>query len=131
MIDEQTLREIENTRMKYEFMTFIVMKDNILVGIIQNETPKIIRIYEFDCIKSIEEKERFLQFGDEWWWGSNHSVPINMFIGDRFEQYEYCLHGYSRKSIEDMIGPTFSLADKYSRRVKKKRIEILIPTLMD
>lgn len=125
-LDEETLKEIEATRTKYEFMTFVVLKDDIIVGIVQNETPKILMIYQFDMLKTTDEKEVFLQFGDEWWWGSNHSVPINLFIGDRFEQFEYCLRGYPKKPIEDMIGPTFSLADRYLRRVRKKKIEIVV-----
>jgi hypothetical protein len=127
MIDAQTLEEIEETRKKYEFMTFVMLKDDIVVGIVQNETPKILMIYQFDLIRTTEEKEQFLQFGDEWWWGSNHSIPINLFIGDRFENFEYALRGYPRKPIDSLIGPTFSLAERYLRRVKKKKIEIQVP----
>jgi hypothetical protein len=126
MIDEQTLQNIQETRNKYEFMTFLIMRDDIIVGIVQNETPKITMIYKFDLIQSTEEKELFLKFGDEWWWGSNHSIPINLFIGERFEKYEYCLRGYPRKSIDRIIGPTFNLSEKYLRRVKKKKIEIVV-----
>jgi hypothetical protein len=126
MIDEQTLQDIEDTRMKYEFMTFIVMKDDVVVGIVQNETPKILMIYQFDMLRTSDEREQFLQFGDEWWWGSNHSIPINRFIGDRFERFEYVLKGYPRKPIEEVIGPTFSLAERYLRRVRKKKIEVVI-----
>ena len=108
-------------------MTFVMLKDDIVVGIVQNETPKILMIYQFDLIRTTEEKEQFLQFGDEWWWGSNHSIPINLFIGDRFENFEYALRGYPRKPIDSLIGPTFSLAERYLRRVKKKKIEIQVP----
>ncbi len=127
MIDEEILQEIEDTRTKYEFMTFVVLKDDIVVGVVQNETPKILMIYQFDLLRTLDEKEQFLQFGDEWWWGSNHAVPINLFIGDRFETFEYVLRGYPRKPIEQLIGPTFNLAERYLRRVRKKRIEISIP----
>lgn len=126
MIDEQTLSDITTTRQKYEFMTFVVMKDDIIVGIVQNETPKLLMIYQFDMIKTTEEKEQFLKYGDDWWWGSNHIVPINLFIGDRFERYEYILRGYPRKPIEEMIGPTFNLAERYKTRIKKKKIEIVV-----
>ena len=107
-------------------MTFIVMKDDIILGIVQNETPKLLMVYQFDLIRTTDEKEEFLQFGDEWWWGSNHSIPINLFIGDRFERFEYVLRGYPRKPIEEIIGPTFSLADRYLRRIRKKKIEIVV-----
>ncbi len=128
-LDEETTKNIEEMRAKYEFLTFVVFKDDIIYGIVQNETPKILMIYEFDLLKSTEEKNQFLKFGDEWWWGSNHSVPINLFIGDRFEVFDYSLRGYPRKPIESMIGPTFSLAERYLRRVRKKRIEVVIPKI--
>jgi hypothetical protein len=126
-LDEETLKNIEDMRAKYEFLTFVIFKDDMIYGIVQNETPKILMIYEFGLIKTTEDKEQFLQFGDEWWWGSNHSVPINLFIGERFDAFDYILRGYPRKPIETMIGPTFSLADRYLRRVRKKRIEVVIP----
>jgi hypothetical protein len=125
-LDEDTIKAIEETRTKYEFMTFVVMKDDFVCGIVQNETPKVLMLYQFDLLKTDDEKEKFLRFGDEWWWGSNHSVPVNLFIGDPFEAFEYCLRGYPRKPIETMIGPTFSLADRYLRRVRKKKIEIMV-----
>jgi len=127
MIDDEILQEIEDTRTKYEFMTFVVLKDDIVIGVVQNETPKILMVYQFDLLKTTGEKEQFLQFGDEWWWGSNRAVPINLFIGDRFEAFEYVLRGYPRKPIEQLIGPTFNLAERYLRRVRKKRIEIAVP----
>lgn len=125
-LDQDMLDLIESTRTKYEFMTFVVLKDDIVVGIVQNETPKILMVYQFDLLKTTQEKELFLQYGDAWWWGSNHSVPINLFIGDRFEPFEYCLRGYPRKPIEKLIGPTFSLTERYLRRVRKKKIEIVV-----
>jgi len=127
MIDDQMLKEIEDTRSKYEFMTFVVTKDDVIVGIVQNETAKLLMIYQFDLIRTTEEKEQFLSFGDEWWWQSNHSIPINLYIGDPFEAFEYVLRSYPKKPIDQLIGPTFNLADRYLRRVRKKKIEILIP----
>jgi hypothetical protein len=126
ILAEDTLKEIEVIRTKYEFMTFVIFKDDMIYGIVQNETPKILMVYQFDLLRTDEEKKGFLDFGNEWWWGSNHSVPINLFIGDRFELFEYALRGYPKKPIETMIGPTFSLADRYLRRVRKKRIEIVV-----
>jgi hypothetical protein len=125
-LDEDTLREIEDTRTKYEFMTFLILKDDIIVGIVQNETPKLMMIYQFDLLKTTAEKEQFLQFGDEWWWGSSHSIPINLFIGDRSE-YDYVLRGYPKKPIESVIGPTFNLAERYLRRIRKRKVELVVP----
>jgi hypothetical protein len=125
-LDEYTLCCIEETRKNYEFLTFVIFEKDIVVGIIQNETPKVLMIYQFDMIKTPEDKRIFLQYGDDWWWGSNMSIPINLFIGERFSIFESCLKGYPRKSIRELIGPTFSLSDRYLRRVRKKKIELII-----
>jgi len=125
ILDEEYQKRIDETRKLYEFLTFLILNDDVIVGIIQNETPKIYMLYQLDEIRDVELREQFLQYGDEWWWGSNQSVPINSFIGRRFDVFESCLKGYSKKSVQQIIGPTFNLAEKYLKRVKKKRVDIL------
>lgn len=113
--------DILGIRSKYEFMTFLFLTDgSIAVGVIQNETQKIISIYRLDLIADPKDRDTFLKFGDEWWWGSNQSVPINSFIGPRFDQFSPYLKMHSKKILEKRIGPTFSLADKYLKRAKRK-----------
>lgn len=124
-LDTETLKRIEETRKKYEFLTFLILENDIVMGIVQNETPKLVMIYQLDRIRDQKLRELFLRFGDEWWWGSNQSVPVNTFIGQRFEAFQTCLGGYPKKAITKIIGPTFNLADKYLKRVKKKRVEII------
>lgn len=125
-LDTNILHFIEETRLNYEFLTFIMFEQGITVGIVQNETPKILMLYQLDLIQKSEDRGIFLQYGDDWWWGSNRSIPINLFIGDRFSMFETCLKGYPRKSILDIIGPTFSLTERYLKRVRKKKIELII-----
>lgn len=127
MLDENTMNFIKETRAKHEFLTFLVLQnDDIRCGVIQNETSKIIMLYDFEKIIDPQAKARFLRYGDEWWWQSNQSVPIDSFIGERFEEFRHILTGYPKKSLsEDIIGPTFSLADQYLKRIKKRRVDIV------
>jgi len=125
MLDDNTLSRIEETRAKHEFLTFLIMDDKIKVGIVQNETLKFIMLYDFEKIRDEEAKKRFLAYADEWWWGSNQAVPVDSFIGEPFDEFQHALTGYPKKPVKQIIGPTFSLAEKYLKRVKKKRIEII------
>ena len=126
LLDEETLTRIEETRKQHAFLTFLVMEDNdIKVGVVQNENMKIIMFYDFEKIRSEDDKKAFLELADEWWWGSNQSVPVNAFNGDAFDRFQPALSGYPKKSIKHTIGPTFSLQNQYLRRIKKKKIEIL------
>ena len=125
ILDDKVLNDITQTRQRYEFLSFIVVDQDVICGIVQNEMPKLMMIYRLDEIREQKMRERFLRYGDEWWWESNQSIPINSFIGHRFDVFEGCLRGYAKKSIEHMIGPTFNFAERYLKRVKKKRIDIL------
>ena len=125
MLDDNTLSRIEETRAKHEFLTFLIMDGQIKVGIVQNETLKFVMLFDFEKIRDEKAKKRFLEHADEWWWGSNQSVPVDSFIGEPFDEFQHALTGYPKKSVKQIIGPTFSLAEKYLKRVKKKRIEII------
>lgn len=126
MLDQETLHRIEETRKQHPFLTFLVMETNeIKVGIVQNETMKLMMFYDFEKIRNEEERKEFLELADEWWWGSNQSIPVNAFCGDRFDKFQSALSGYPKKSIRHPIGPTFSLQNQYLRRIKKKKIELI------
>ncbi len=117
---------IEETRKKYEFLTFLVMEDDsVRCGVVQNETLKVMMFYDLERIIIEEAKRIFLSIADEWWWESNQSIPVNAFAGDRFDQFDHVLYGYPKKSIKKVIGPTFSLQNQYLKRIKKKKIELI------
>lgn len=127
MLDDTIRAKIDTIRSQHEFFTFLVMKNgDIRCGVVQNETSKLIVFYDFDKIKDEEARERFINFADEWWWGSNQSIPIDSFIGDDFDEFRPALCGYPKKSLElDPIGPTFSIQDLYIKRIKKKRVDLV------
>lgn len=125
-LDESTLSYIEATRKKHEFLSFLILPKDIKVGIIQNATAKLVMFYDFEKIDNEYSKRLFLEYGDDWWWQSNLSVPIDSFIGVRFEEFAPVLIGYPKKGIDRIIGPCFSLSELYlKKRIKKKRVDLL------
>jgi hypothetical protein len=125
-LDKDTLTQIEETRAEHEFLTFLVLTSGeVKVGIIQNETQKTIMFYDFEKIRDTQQRRLFLQFGDNWWWGSNQALPVDSFIGENFDVFHSALLGYPKKSIDEIHGPTISLQEQYLKRVKKKKIEIV------
>jgi len=126
MLDTEVRLQIEDTRSKHEFLTFLVMENgDVRVGIVQNETLKMMMFYDFGRIRAEDDKREFLAVADEWWWESNQSIPVNAYAGDRFDKFDHILHGYPKKIVQEVIGPTFSLSNKYLKRIKKKKIEII------
>jgi hypothetical protein len=94
-------------------------------GVIQNTTAKMVMFYDFDRIPDEPQRREFLFLSDQWWWRSAQTVPVNFFIGRPFDQFQICLVGHPKKAIDEIIGPTFSLAEYYLKRIKMKRVEIL------
>lgn len=126
MLDSETKAQIEETRAEHEFLTFLVLSTGeVKVGIIQNESPKMVLFYDFEKIRDKDQRRLFLEFGDSWWWGSNQALPVDSFIGEDFDIFHPALTGYPKKSITEMHGPTISLQEQYLKRVKKKKIEIV------
>ncbi len=126
MLDSKTRAQIEETRAEHEFLTFLLLTSGeVKVGIIQNESPKMVLFYDYEKIRDSERQKLFLQLGDSWWWGSNQALPVDSFIGEDFDIFGSALTGYPKKSIDEIHGPTISLQEQYLKRVKKKKIEIV------
>ena len=126
MLDSKTRAQIEETRAEHEFLTFLLLTSGeVKVGIIQNESPKMVLFYDYEKIRDSEHQKLFLQLGDSWWWGSNQALPVDSFIGEDFDIFGSSLTGYPKKSIDEIHGPTISLQEQYLKRVKKKKIEIV------
>ena len=126
MIDSKTRAQIEETRAEHEFLTFLVLASGeVKVGIVQNESPKMVQFYDYEKIRDKNHQKIFLQLGDTWWWWSNQALPVDSYIGQDFDIFGDALTGYPKKSIEEIHGPTISLQEQYLKRVKKKKIEIV------
>lgn len=127
MINDELLERIEKIRSEdKEYLTFLIMDSKVVYGIVQNETPKIMMFYDATKLTTEEEKKIFFKFADEWWYMSNHMIPIESFIGERFNYFHKILKGYPKKGIKQIVGPTFSM-EQYSKRIKKRKIEFLKP----
>jgi len=126
MLDSDTRTQIEETRAEHEFLTFLVLTSGeVKVGIVQNESPKMVLFYDYEKIRNKDYQKLFLQLGDTWWWGSNQALPVDSYIGEDFEVFGDALTGYPKKSIDEIVGPSLSLQEQYLKRVKKKKIEIV------
>lgn len=128
-IEQDTLKRIEQTRLAHEYLTFLVLENEIIVGIIQNETQKMMMIYNLEKLRDQKLQKEFLSYGDEWWWGSSRLIPVDSFIGKRFDAYREILIGYPKKSVKEVIGPTFNMGEQYLKRIKKRKIEIIPKTI--
>lgn len=122
MINLETIKE------KFPFLTGLRCQNHEFIGIIQNSDDKIISFYDYESIRTAEEKAFFLEQGEIWWWESNRILPINIFLQGQMIPFRYCMKTIVNKDIEIMFGPITSLNNIMKKRIKKRQIQLIRKT---
>ena len=110
---------------KYPFITLCVYANNEYLGIVQNRDDAITTIYDFGSIQHPELKRYFLELANVWWWESNRSIPINIFLKKEWEPFRAYRRTFINKDLEVLCGPVCSLNDLTKRKNKRKSITLV------
>ena len=110
---------------KYPFITLCIYAGVEYVGIIQNKDDAITTIYDFGNIKDPAFKRQFIELANTWWWESNRSIPINIFLRGDWERFRPTLKTFVNKDLEILHGPTCSLIDSARKKSKRKSITLV------
>ena len=110
---------------KYPFITLCIYANEEYVGIVQNRDDTVTTIYDFGLVQSQDEKLTFLELANTWWWESNRSIPINIFLRKDWEPFRPTLRTFSNKDLEILHGPACSLLDIARKKSKRKSITLV------
>ena len=110
---------------KYPFITLCVYAGVEYVGIIQNRDDAITTIYDFGTIQNPELKIQFIELANTWWWESNRSIPINIFLKHEWEPFKKYIRNFSNKDLEIIHGPVCSLGNIGKKKSKRKSITLV------
>jgi hypothetical protein len=110
---------------KYPFITLCVYASTEYVGIIQNQDDAITTIYDFGAIANADLKRHFLELANVWWWESNRSIPINIFLKGDWDVFRPYLKTFTNKDLEVLHGPVCSLAEMSRKKSKRKSITLV------
>jgi len=110
---------------KYPYITLCVYATTEYVGIIQNQDDAITTIYDFGAIQDLEIKRQFLELANVWWWESNRSVPINIFLKNDWDVFKPYLRTFINKDLVVLHGPVCSLSDMGRKKSKRKSITLV------
>ena len=110
---------------KYPFITLCVYANVEYVGVVQNRDDVVTTIYDFGSIPLQEDKLKFLELATTWWWESNRSIPINIFLRTEWEPFRYTLRTFVNKDLEILHGPACSLLDISRKKSKRKSITLV------
>ena len=115
----------ENLKENFPFISVINHVDKEYVGIIINQDAAVTSMYNYESLRSEEEKQRFLELGEVWWWESNRQIPINVFLKQDWEMFRICLKTFNSKDVEIIHGPYVSLKEMSMKRSKRRSITLV------
>jgi hypothetical protein len=110
---------------KYPFITLCSYAGVEYVGIIQNRDDAITTIYDFGNILDAALKRIFIELANTWWWESNRSIPINIFLKREWDLFRPYLRTFSNRDLEIIHGPVCSLNDLGRKKSKRKSITLV------
>lgn len=110
---------------KYPFITLCVYANTEYVGVVQNRDDVVTTIYDFGAVISQEDKLEFLELASTWWWESNRSIPINIFLRRDWDKFRPTLRTFVNKDLEILHGPACSLLDIARKKSKRKSITLV------
>jgi len=110
---------------RYPFITVCLYSSDEYVGIIQNHDNQVTTLYDFGAIICSNAKQRFIDYGSVWWWESNRSIPINIFLKRDWVEFRPFLRTFVNKDLKIVHGPVCSLAELGRQRSKRKSVTLV------
>jgi len=119
------MRITTNLQENFPFISVLNHVNQEYVCIIINQDAQITSIYDYSAIRTDQEKQRFLELGEAWWWESNRQIPINIFLAKEIYNFRYVIKNFSTKDVKVLHGPCTSLNDIIVKRIKRKSITLV------
>jgi hypothetical protein len=110
---------------KYPFITLCVYASTEYVGVVQNRDDAVTTIYDFGAVIAQDDKLEFLELAATWWWESNRSIPINIFLRRDWDKFRGTLRTFVNKDLEILHGPACSLTDIARKKTKRRSITLV------
>ena len=115
----------------YPFVSCVKSNNIEYVGIVINFDSYVTSVYDISVIKSDDDRKKFLDLGEVWWWESNRKIPINIFLKTEMQDFRYAIKTFNSKDIELVFGPSVNLSEIAEKRVKRKSIQLVrVPRIM-
>ena len=110
---------------KYPFLTYLVYGGNEYIGVIQNLDEVITTIYDYGALRTLDQKQQFLELAEMGWWESNRLIPINVFLKAEWTPFRTVVKTMNSKDVEINFGPQVSLKEIAAKRSKRRSITLV------
>lgn len=109
----------------FPFISVVLYGGVEYVCIIINQDQYVTSVYNFGALRTEQERKEFLELGEIWWWESNRTIPINIFLKKEMEPFKYAAITMNTKDVSVLLGPTINLHNMAVKRVKRKMIQLV------
>ncbi len=115
----------EEIRENFPFISVVHYGGIEYVGVVINQDQYVTSIYNYEELRTEDERKNFLELGEVWWWESNRTIPISIFLRLEMEQFRYSIMTMNTKDVNVVFGPTINLHNMSIKRVKRKMIQLV------
>ena len=115
----------EEIRDNFPFISVVHYGGIEYVGIVINQDQYVTSIYNYEELRSEEDRKVFLDLGEIWWWESNRLVPINMFLKEEWTVFRPYLRTFNNKSLTIIHGPVCSISELAKKKSKRRSITLV------
>mgnify|MGYP003347682016 CR=1 FL=1 len=90
------------------------------------EIENYLQTHQFALPLEFRQKtQEFLELANVWWWESNRSIPINIFLKTDWDPFKPYLRTFANKDLEILHGPVCSLSEMARKKSKRKSITLV------
>lgn len=115
----------KDIRENFPFISVVLYGGVEYVGIIINQDNNVTSMFDYELIRTDEERRLFLELGEAWWWESNRMIPITIYLRQELEPFRYVTKTMNSKDVTVVFGPTVNLSNLAVKRVKRKMVQLV------
>ena len=116
------LKDIETN---FPFLSIVQYGGNEYVGIINIQDNFVTSMYVYTMLRTDEEKKHYIDMGEVWWFESNRTLPISIFLPKEFDLFSHCLVTMNSKDVKVTSVPVVNIGNLAIKRVKRKSVQLM------
>ena len=116
------LKDIET---KFPFLSVVQYGGQEYIGIIANQDQQVTSMYVYNMLREDDEKAHFIKMGETWWFESNRTITISIFLPKEFVRFRHALVTMNTKDVKVTLGPVVNLNNLTIKRVKRKSVQLV------
>ena len=115
----------KSSETKFPFLSVVQYGGQEYIGIIANQDQHVTSMYVYNMLREDEEKAHFIRMGETWWYESNRTIPISIFLPKEFTRFKHALITMNSKDVKVTLGPVVNLNNLTVKRVKRKSVQLV------